>query len=275
MKSVHGLLLAGALGFAGVLLNFAYLHMKTRDIKRVEFVGVAATDAEGRPIVIAPGERLTEDVLVRVGIPDRWVGELDDFAIRWEALETVEGEAVSRTVEGGRLVLEEDFKKPALEQPELGEDEIKIFVPVGGGFTPSLVNPGDWVSFLVAAPAVRLPTPAVPPGLPEDGGNGPSAEPAGAEDLEPLPAARRLPAVSDGELDMIGPFRVLAVGSRLGSAGVERAAGIRQADENVLQVAGEAPGGRPGPKAQKLLSLLLATNYPNVRAVVHAPKKPR
>ena len=90
MKGAHGLFLAIGLGVAGALFNFAYLATRSADVDKVAFVGISP-DAD-----VARGQRLTEEVLMRVDVPRLWVGNLDDVAVLYSARQSVVGSRVWR-----------------------------------------------------------------------------------------------------------------------------------------------------------------------------------
>jgi len=251
MKGIQGILLATALGIAAALFNFMYLEMKSKDVDKIYFVGIA----DG--VTVSRGEPLSEDHLARVEIPERWVGNLGDFAIRYEDVQTVIGSPVWRTLTGETLLLSDDLKTPAPRELKLEENERAWGIPLDSRqFVPSLVVPGDLVSFLV--PRLRNPRPT-PAGALNPGG--PDAPPAAA------------PAAAAGANEIIGPFRVLSLGNRLGSAEVLRAARVPQLQENVMTVAVKVDLGILEPKAQKLADLLRATNFRQVQVLLHPRPK--
>ncbi len=228
MKGVYGLAVAIVLGIAAGLLNLFYLHSKSRDIAKVSYLGIK----DGA--IVTQGTRIAEEQLVPVDIPQRWIGNLDDFAIRYADLASVEGQAVSRTLYGGTLLLREHLETPRAEL-ELAENERAMWIPVDSrAFVPSLLEPGDQVVFKIARSQLGAPTPAM----------------AGhASDSRNTPVER------------IGPFTVLSLGNRLGSAEVMRAAKVPQTQENVLLIR-VTPENEA--KADKLWAILQATNYRSV-----------
>lgn len=251
MKNTYGLLLALALGVAGALFNFAYLMGKSREVRTVEFIGVAP-DA-----VVDRGERLTEAMLVPVGIPAAATGNLEDFAILYADRLTVVGMPVWRTLDGGSLLLRDDLKTPPQElklgdEPGAEQTEAATWVPVDTRtFVPSLVVPGDQVSFIVSD-VVGAPTPA-----------GPNPTPSGA------------PSVAIGSPDLIGPFKVLSLGNRLGSTEVMRAAKVPQMQENVMTISVRLENGSLEPKAEKLMRYLQSTGFRGVGVLLHPRKDKR
>ncbi|MBN2024814.1 MAG: hypothetical protein JW809_18690 [Pirellulales bacterium] len=229
MKNLQGLIIALGLGVAAALVNWAYLHSASSRLATIDYIGVRPGQT------VLRGERLAEEKLVRVPIPAGNAGSLDTFAVKWSDIQTVLGKAVARTLVGGSLLLEDDLRTPPTElelkkpQPGGNEEEVAIFVPVDmRAFVPSLVQPGDRVSFLLGS------------------GGGPT--PAGA----PAPAA--------GRDETIGPFVVLALGNRLSSDDVAKAATAPTAQQNVLTIRVRLVGGRFEEKAQRLLKAIDRTN---------------
>lgn len=234
MKGIYGLVLAIGLGVAGALLNWNYLARKARDVEKVAFVGIASG------VSINRGDTFQDTHLVPVEIPKSNVGALADFAVLYADRQTVVGMNAVRSYNGGELLLRQDLKTPPPELKLVGDDERAIGVPVDSKtFVPSLVTPGDWVSFLF--PTANQPTPA-------------GAEPANPN--EPL-----------------GPFRVLSVGNRLGSPEVMQAARVPQLQENVLLIRVKWQGDKLEPKAQKLWDLLQRSNFQQVGVVLHPRKR--
>jgi hypothetical protein len=160
---------------------------------------------------------------------------------------TVVGMRANREYLGGELLLRQDLKTPPAELKLMSENECAMWVPVDTrSFVPSLVTPGDWVSFLVSAAPGSL----APPGE-ED----PDAPPAA-----PLTAARS---------ELIGPFRVLSLGNRLGSAEVFKASGLSQQQENVMTISVRMEGGDIDPKAKKLFGLLQQSSLRQAGVMLH------
>jgi Flp pilus assembly protein CpaB len=247
MRGIQGLILAIGLGIAGAIFNFAYLANRSRDVEKVAFVGVKEDKTVGR------GERLTEDVLEPVEIPRRWVGNLGNFAVKWEARATVTGRRVWRPLDGGSLLLLADLKNPPQELafgqnlPQ-GTEERAWGVPIDTRrFVASLVQPGDQVDFLVGGSRADFPTLAQP-------GKGPS------EAAKVAAAAASLQGPTGDGVEIIGPFRVLSVGNRLGNADVMQAAKLQQTQENVLTIAVRYENGKLQPTAARLQRIIDQSN---------------
>jgi hypothetical protein len=253
MKGIHAIIVAVGLGVAGAIVNFAYLNSRAREIEKVSFIGVK------KDAVIGRGERVAAESLVEVGIPRAAAGNLKDFVFLWDELSSVDGLATSRTVNGGTLLAREDFRTPPPEL-ELAAGETAMWIPVGGTpFVPSLLVPGDMVSFKVPTLA---PAPLVPNAAPATAEG--DARPADSSDL-----------TLTGPVETIGPFKILSIGNRLGSAEVMRGAKIPQLQENVLTIrVSKDIAGEPE-RADKLWSRLQASNFRQVGIVLHSRKGER
>ena len=145
MKSAYAMLIAVALGAAGALLNWNYLHRRGQDIEELRFVGIKkSTD-------LRPGDIFRPGHLVPVPIPKNKAGNLTDFAFLWNLRHSVIGMPVTRRYLGGELVMQSEIKSPSQEgRPlEAGKEDM-IGVPVDTRtFVSSLCKAGDWVSFTV------------------------------------------------------------------------------------------------------------------------------
>jgi Flp pilus assembly protein CpaB len=241
MKSVQGLLIAVVLGLAGATLNWFYLEQRSRDVEKVAFIGIK----EGT--TIKQGDLLREDQLVPVEIPRNATGTLKDFAYYYHDLATVVGQSPNRSYVGGELLLRQDMRTPPAELKLAGADERALSIPVDtSSFIPSLVVPGRKVDFLVSrSESIGVPTPA-------DG----SEAAAG-------------PNVVLGGSEIIGPFRVLSLGNRLGSSEVMQASHIPQVQENVMTISVKVVGDELEPKAKKLWEALRRTNFRGVGVLLH------
>jgi len=247
MKSGYGFVLAVVLGLIGIALNYLYLSSKAGQVEMVAFIGIAP-EAE-----VPAGARLKESDLVRVNIPRVWVGNLDKYAFRATAWASVIGEPVVRDKVGGSLLLYDDIKSPPPEL-KLGPREAVIWIPVDTkSLVPSLVTPGDKVSFIVSSARIALPTLAA--------GEAPS------NPEQPIPAPT---TGNTGPMEVLGPFTVASVGNRLGRAEVFRAARMPRAQENVIgiRVTLDSAGNLP-PEVAKLMQMLELTNYRPVGLMLH------
>lgn len=249
MKGITGLIVAIGLGIAAALLNFLYLNKEGEKDKEVGFVAVK--DA------IDPGDRLTGDNLEEVLIPKKRVGNLDEVAVPWDLRHTVVDQPVWRQLKAGSLLLDHDLDTPPPELKfdeslEEGVEERAMFVPMDQRRSvPRLVVPGRYVDFVYTG------TPMVAISTPEE-----LAEP----NLAPR-AAR-----PSGEAKLIGPFRVLALGNRLGRPEVLRSSKTQQVQENVMAVAVKVENGKLEANAQTLLKLINETGGRGVGILLHPPK---
>ena len=270
MKGMRGLILALVAGIVATLCNWIYLQNKARDVEKIGFLGI-------RPDVsIVQGERLAEGQLEEVQIPKQWVGNLEKYAYRYSDRQSVIGMTVSRTQTGPALLLQQDLRTPPPElkltpsnSPTTGEGVMWVPIDVKS-FVPALVTPGeDMVSFIFSTnrgiPSLAPPerAGAERSGRPGAGKPEPSAAPADAS------AAR--PAASPSP-EIVGPFKVLALGNRMGSVDVMRAAKVPQTQENVIGILAKLEDGKLEPKAARLWSLLEATNFRQVSVYKHAPQ---
>jgi hypothetical protein len=211
---------------------------------------------------------IREDLVEPVGIPKINVGNLSDFAVLWESRQTVIGIPVSRNIDGGSLLLLDDTKMPPPEL-NLGPDEGAMWVPVDTrSFVPALVVPGDTVSFLVSRRISGIPTPAMPGNRGVVNPENPSADNPTGPDGRLNPEA----ATSNDPVEVIGPFKVLSLGNRLGSTEVMKAAKISLVQENIMTIRVKLTNGKPDPKVLYLRNRLEATNFRQVGVILHARK---
>lgn len=237
MKGVPGLLIAVGLGIVGAFCNLAYLANKARELDMVDFIAIG-----DKPINI--GDKFNEGHFMKVSIPRINVGSLDTVAVHWSDRNTVIGEPATKSYSPNELLLQKQIRTP----PEmdikkmLAADERVLWVPVDTRtFVPQLVNAGDQVSFLMPRVSGAFPTPA-------DGGDADK---------------------SASSMEAIGPFRILALGNRLGSQDVLRASGVMPSQENVMAVAVKIVDGNFDPKSQHLLETIKATNFQQVQVILH------
>lgn len=263
MRGIQGLVVAVGLGICGAFFNWIYLNTRSQQMAMEEFVGI-------RPkTVVERNDLLTRDHLVPVPIPREAAGTLREFAVLYSARQSVIGHAVTRTIPGGSLLLVDDLRTPPLEL-NLGQgpdkagqpQERAMWVPFDTrSFVPSLITPGDLVSFLVQRP------------------NSPSAAASRPAAVKGDPKAALVPVAAPSAsepvagTEVLGPFKVLSVGNRLGSVEAFRAARLSQAQESVLTISVTIdPSGNLDPKAQRLWDLVRASNFQRVGVLLH-PKK--
>lgn len=249
------LIVAAALGLAGAGLNFLYLSEKAKDVEKVAFIGIR----EGT--IIHPGDRFSESHFVPIAIPKANVGDLMQVAVLHSDVATVRGMPAVRLYTGGELLLRSDLRTPPPELALRRENERAMWVPVDTRtFVPALVNPGDQVYFLVG----DAPTPATRRAIEYN----PDGSPVDDHDLDDSGMA--LPAVPAGSrAELVGPFTVLSLGNRLGSADVHKASGLPQLQENVMTISVTVQGDQLEPKAAKLWNLLRQSGFRQVGVVLH------
>jgi hypothetical protein len=229
MKGITGIVVAIGLGIAGALANLFYLHSEAQKVETVSFIGVKKS--------VNSGERLLEDNLVEVKIPKDHVGNLVQFAYAWEALKSVTGAPVWRALDcskGAVLLLQTDIQTPHKELV-LQKGERAECVPVPRTFITKHINPGDKVSFRFWN-TVPAPTPAR--ANKDSAPAATAADPAttAAGDSTAKPEAQDAGFAPAEPSDPIGPFVVMAIGTRLDSEAVTKAAKIPQSQENVLVI---------------------------------------
>lgn len=241
MKGVMGLLVAVGLGIVGALCNWLYLAQKAKTLDKVDFIGIA----DG--VQINAGDRFQESHFIKISIPQSAVGNLEKAAYVYSDLDTIKGMTATRAYMPGEILLRQYVVTPPSTEIKLRDNERLIFIPVDTRtFVPSLVNPGRLVSFVV--PRLTL---AAPP--PADGETPQRPQPEGAA------------------TETIGPFRVQALGNRLGSPEVMRAAGQNPTQENVMAIIVETKNkaGDLTEPGQKLLELLRLSNFQQVQVLLH------
>jgi hypothetical protein len=250
---------AVGLGVVGALFNYAYLSSRSQELAMVHFIGIKPE------VTVNRGDRLEEDHLQKVSIARANAGNLVKFAESYDAVTSVVGCPVHRTLEGGSLLLRTDTKTPPAElifgeQTQPGIEEVAMGVPIDPArIVPSLIKPGDTVSFIAAKGAFRGPTPA-----PVATALAAVSQPRSAEP-EPLGEG--------GDILRIGPFRVLSLGTRLGSTDVARAARQNTVQENVMMVAIRIENGQFEPKALQLLQLMEQGRSRPLGYVLHASSR--
>jgi len=237
MKGVPGLLLAVGLGIVGAFCNWMYLAQKGQELERIDFIGI---DDGTR---INPGDKFTEGHFKRISVPKNAVGNLQKAAYTWSELQTVVGMAATKSYSPGEILLRQHLLTPPENDIKklLAPDERVLWLPVDGRtFVPALVSAGDQVSFIVPH-------------------------------LGPTPADKDTPARGAGSAEIIGPFRILALGNRLGTRNVLTASGVTPAQENVMAIAVKMVGTNLDERGQQLSELLRLTNFQQVQVLLHPP----
>ncbi|MBS0261233.1 MAG: hypothetical protein JSS02_04695 [Planctomycetes bacterium] len=236
MKGVTGLLIAVGLGVVGAFINMAYLSHKSSELEMVDFIAIAEN------VKINVGDKFNDTHFMKVSIPKLNVGNLDTVAVHWQDRNTIIGEPATKSYSPNELLLQKQIRTP----PEMDikkllvADERVLWIPVDTRtFVPQLVNAGDSVSFLLPKGGA-FPTPA--DGADANGGGG----------TEP-----------------VGPFRILALGNRLGSLDVLRASGVMPSQENVMAVAVKITDGNFDAKANRIIEALRQSNFQQVQVLLH------
>jgi hypothetical protein len=240
MKGVPGLLIAVGLGIVGAFCNLAYLSSKATELDMVDFIAI------GENVKINVGDKFKEGDFMPVKIPRMNVGNLDTVAVHWQDRNTIYGEPATKSYSPNEILFQKQIRTPpAMDIKKLlAGDEVALGIQVDTRtFVPQLVNAGDDVSFLAPRVGTSFPTPA-------EGAD------AGGEKPASLP-------------DMVGPFRILALGNRLGSQDVQRASGTMPAQENVMTIAIKIVDGGFEPKAERLLEVMRATNFQQMQVIMH------
>ena len=237
MKGAQGIMIAVALGVVGFVCNWLYLNGQASGDQMVHFVGVA-TDAR-----VNQGDVFQEEHLTRIPVPEKYKGELAKVAYRWSDRRLVIGQKAARTMaaDGTELVLHPDLTTPAAQDinETIAEDERVMWLPVDSRtFLPQHVDPGDQVSFRI----------------PEFGDS---------------TATRNRPTAGSGQI--IGPFRILALGNRKGRRSVRQAAGLSSGAENTIAIAVKVvqPDGKLEARAETLAGIVAVNNFQGVQVLLH------
>jgi Flp pilus assembly protein CpaB len=247
MRGLTGLLIAAGLGIAGAVCNWMYLDSLASSEARVAFIAV-------KPDVrLNLGDQFKEDHFEPVEIPRSRLGNLQDTAPLWSAREAVIGLRANRAYAGGEIILRQDLATPAQQDlaAMLADDEVARWVPIDSRTViPEQINPGDLVSF-------ETPQPMTSPSSPFSGGP------------EPPPAA-----TGPVPREIIGPFRVLAVGARRERPNIQQARGRTGGPENTITVAVRLTDGRMEARAVKLFEAVRGAGSQGVSVLLHSAKEP-
>lgn len=241
MRGLQGVVIAGAFGIVGAVSNWLYIAQQADRMERVSFIAIEA-DAQ-----VNVGDRFREQHFQKVDIPKNRIGNLDQIAVLWRDRLTAVGLPSARSYLGGEILLRQDLETPAKRDLNdlIGADERVLWLPVDSRtFNPQHVNPGDEVSF-------KIPNFAT---------------------VHDEPAADVTPAGSTGtssHSEIIGPFRILALGNRKGRLEVRRASGMSGGAENVLAISVKIAGNALEPKAERISEILQLTNFQGVQVLLH------
>lgn len=236
MKGSYGLIVAVVVGVLGAVLNWIYLENKTRDVENVSFLGLR------EDVTVQPGERFKDSDLEQVRIPKRNAGNLHEFVHLFSEKATVEGFSPTRAYQGGQLILRADLRTPPKEIAFTSSDQRLVPIRVDPNtFESSLYNPGDQIDFIF--PVVGRPVVA-------DGAIG---------------------RPDNDEFEIVGPFTIAHIGSRLGSSGAARADRTRPGQERIVGVFATREGDKLDAQTRRLLSLDRRANGQEVRVLMHSP----
>lgn len=253
MKGIQGLVVAVVLGLAGVVLNWLYLDRKANEFDKESFIAVAP----GTTINV--GDTFQRDHFVPVDVPRHSATRLNGVAMPWNLLTTVVGMNATRQYTGDELLLRMELQT-APQEIEAGPGELIKWVPIEtGAAVSSDINPGDEVTFTVRK--VR-PQVTAPPPIPSDGST-----------TEAPPAPPRPAPESIGYTELIGPFKVLAVGNRKGKTNVLNASRVAPMQENVIAVPIKFVGSTPDALGQKLMDAIYATGGRDIGILLKKAKK--
>lgn len=247
MKGIQGLIVAGLLALVGGVCNWLYLANQADRYERVAFIAVKSDE-------IRIGEKFKAEDFLKVEIPRNNLGNLEKIAVRFDEHVTVVGQVATRTYTRDQLILWHDLKTPAKSDLNelITEDELIFWLPVDPRtFNPQQVNPGDLVSFRV--PRHVMPTPVT----------------EGVGSPEPVPMAVE---VAGGD-EIIGPFKILALGNRKGRPEVAKAAGQSSGSETTLTLIAQFPDKKLERKAQRIFQVLEQTGFKGVQPLLHPAGK--
>jgi hypothetical protein len=239
MKGPLGITIAVSMGVVGLVCNWLYLQQQAGDYKRVSFVGV------DQNATINQGDVFKNGSLKRIDVPRNSLGDLREVAVPWNQKDLVIGQKATRSfgLHGTEILTWKDLAEPPTKNLNqlISAEERVMWLPVDSrSFNPQHVNPGDEVSFRI----------------PRFGGEG---------------SSRNKPLVGGGEI--IGPFKILALGDRKGSPDVHSAAGLSAGAENILAIAVKVDAsGKLEARAQKLSDTLQVNSFQGVQILLHADK---
>jgi hypothetical protein len=241
MKGAVGLIVAAGLGIAGAICNWFYLEQLARTQEQVLFIAIK-DDVE-----LEIGDVIQPEHLMEVPIPRSRVGNLEQIAPLWESRDAVGGYYPAlRNFNGGELLLDSDLQRPAYQNlaETLQENEVARWVPIDSrSVVPEQINPGDLVSFEVPRIGAGEPTP---------------------EGTAPAPPA--------GATEIVGPFRVLAMGNRREAANIQEANRRRSGSEGTIAIVVELVNGQMSADAQRLFDALRLSGNQGATILLHSAR---
>lgn len=244
MKGFTGLLIAAILGLAGAVCNWLYLQNASNTSVKMSFISIKPD------VKLDVGDVILNEHIQRIDLPGIAAGNLDTVAPQWLAKEAVVGQRANRIFLGGEIILEMDLAAPAQQQlaKTLQENEVAFWVPIDPrSVVAEQINPGDLVSF------------EVPPASALDG------NPGGTGTNKPGSGTPR---------EVIGPFRILAIGARREPINVQQAFRGRQGTETTLTIVAELKNGQLDPLTARLSAALGTQNRQGLIVLLHSAKHP-
>lgn len=241
MKGALGLTIAAGLGIVGAICNWLYLQQLAAEQETVSLIGVR------QGVQLNIGDPFEESDLEPVPIPRARAGTLIERAPEWSALSAVHGYRANRVFQGGEILLNDDLKAPAVRDlaETLQDDEVARWVPIDTrAVVTEQINPGDMVSFDVS------------------GGGGPT--PAGVDGTGGALA---------GGSRIIGPFRVLSLGSRREPSNISQSTRPRSGSSpNTIAIVVKLQGGEYEPNAAALFNALRSLGTQGVGVQLHSSR---
>jgi len=246
MKINLALIVAVFLGLAAAFLNYLFLVTKSKEAANVQFLGIAPG------VTVHKGDFFKKEDFAAVDVPASAAETLKTYIELYSARDTVKNSRAVRTYTGGSLVPLDDLKTPAADI-DLRKGEVMLWVNVDTrSFVPSLITPGEMVSFVVT--------------------NTPTA-PGPKRPIENDPNSEVVTTPVIGNVERIGPFRVLAIGNRLGTSEVFSSSGRAPQQENVMAVAVNAPDGAYDAMALKLSAAIQQGGMKAANVIWHGKRK--
>ncbi len=240
MKGAVGLIVAAGLGIAGAICNWFYLEQLARTQEQVLFIAIK-DDVE-----LEIGDIIKIEHLIEVPIPNSRVGNLEQIAPLWESRDAVAGYPALRNFNGGELLLDSDLQRPAYQDlaETLQENEVARWVPIDSrSVVAEQINPGDLVSFEVPRIGAGEPTP---------------------EGTAPAPPA--------GATEIVGPFRVLAMGNRREASNIQEANRRRSGSEGTIAIVVELTNGQMSADAQRLFDAMRLAGNQGAQILLHSSR---
>jgi hypothetical protein len=186
-------------------------------------------------VTIKAGDYIKESQIVEVKIPENHAKSLKKLAYSYRDIKSVVNMfPVARTLVGGDLVLHQDYRTAPVELKYQGDYNATIVVPIDTSrVVTALIDPGDQIYFI--APKLAKP--------------------------------------DQGQDDLIGPFTVAAVGSRLGSRQAARGTGRSRMQERQITVFIKLVGKTFDGEAKKLNAEIITSGGRGMGVLPFVPAK--